>query len=80
MTIETGVRKYDAKKAGMASKYRIDVERWVAGLTRAGAAPGPLSRASFANSAQYATANYQAGIQGVTGAYWAERFRAGISR
>lgn len=80
MTIETGIRKYDAKKPGMAAKYRIDVQRWVDGLTRAGAAPGPMSREAYANSASYARENYATAIQGATGAYWAERFRAGIGR
>ncbi len=80
MTVETGARKYDAKKAGMVQKYHIDPEAWNRGLTRAGAAPGPLAQQAYSGSASYATQNYQAAIQGVTGAYWAERFRAGIGR
>ena len=79
MTVETGIRKYDAKKAGMISKYRLDAPRWVQGLTRAGAPPGPLSQAAYSGASAYATANYQSAMTGATGAFWAERFRAGIS-
>ena len=80
MTVEAGVRKYDAKKGGMVQKFHLDPEAWTRGLTRAGAAPGPIATQNYSGSAQYATQNYQAAMQAVTGAYWAERFRAGISR
>lgn len=80
MTVETGARKYDAKKSAMVAKYHLNPEAWVRGLTRAGAPPGPLAQAAYSGAGSYATPNYQAAIQAVSGAYWAERFRAGISR
>lgn len=80
MTFATGARKYDAKKSGMVSKYRLDPERYAAGLSRAGQSPGPLTTAAYAGSASYAKDNYNAAMSAVTGSYWESRAKAGVAR
>jgi hypothetical protein len=80
LTYATGATKYESKKAGMVSKYRLDPDRYREGLSRAGQAPGPMTSAAYANSASYAVENYRAAMSAVTGAYWESRAKAGVAR
>lgn len=80
MTIDVGVQKYDAKKAGMVANYHLDGQAWSDGLTAAGVTPGPTRRGAYDNSASYAKTNYSSKINGVTGAKWAAKFREAMAK
>jgi hypothetical protein len=80
MTVQVGIQKWQAKKAGMVANYRLDAGAWSAGLSAAGAPPGPTRQANYSGSESYAKANYSAKINQATGQKWADKFIAAMAK